>query len=422
MKEKKIHIWLIVCILSVSGFLLSGTVSLAASATISLTEPGKVVKSGDTFTVVVLIESSEEIGNVEAFVSFDTKMVSFKSGGLYATGGDGLVMISDWNSSGESKRKKYPLTFEAKKNGTCKFEVENDASIYDSSEVSMSVSSVNLSMEIGETKKTAEQETVNNPEVKEQTKDKGVYPALETLTISDGILAPLFEPEVYEYKVVVDSTVDKIGVSAIPKNKGDKVVISGNEALQEGKNEIVISLTSSLGRTKKYTIEVTKNASKESDESVEKEKLSGIHCNKEDGKIKLTQFMALTIEEANEDELLKGYEKTSLRMDGITVPAYMKSNDWKSKLFLLYGTDEEGNTGFFQYNSATKTIQPYQLDGTSEDKTEQTDSSNDNMQLIVVIVILGIVCTILSVILALQFVKKKAVDDEDDDIFKDFKY
>lgn len=422
MKKRKIHIWVIVCILSVSGFLLSERISLAASATISLTEPKEVVKSGDTFTVMVLVESSETIGNIEAFVSFDTKMVSFKSGGLYATGGDGLVMISDWNSSGESKRKKYPLTFQAKKNGTCKFEVENNASVYDSSDVSMSVSCVNLSMDIGEVKNDKE-ETVENPEVREQTKDKGVYPVLETLTLSDGILAPLFDPEVYDYKVVVDSSVDKIGVSAIPKNKGDEVKISGNETLKEGKNEIVISLTSSLGRTRKYTIEVTKSASKEESDTDDKTKSGGIHCKEESGKISLTQSTVLTVEEAKEEDIPSDYEKTSIRIDGISIPAYMKRNDMKSTIFLLYGADSEGNTGFFQYDSEKKIIQPYQGNDKIKDNTENgQDTSSANMQLIVVIVILGIICTVLSVVLTLQLIKKKDNSKDDDDIFKEFKY
>lgn len=422
MKKRKIHIWLLVCILSFSGFFLSYGKMLAASATIYLTEPKEIVKSGETFTVIVVVQSSESIGNVEAFVSFDKDMVSFQSGGLFATAGDDLVMIRDWDTSEESTRKKYLLTFKAKKDGECKFETSNDASVYDATtKETMSVSCVNLSMQIGGTK-TDEPETVDNPEVKENSTGKGAYPILETLTVSDGILAPLFEPKTYQYKTEVNSTVQALEISAIPENKGDTVTIEGNEDIKEGKNKVTITLTSSLGRERIYTIEVIKN-NQAKDVPAENTEDGSIHCTKEDGAITLTQSLKLIIKNPDKSFIPTGYEQTSIRIDGISIPAYMKAEDLKADTYLVYGTDQNENTGFYQYNRLTKTIAPITNEVKNNNNTNTENTMEANFQLIIVIVVLGIICTILSVILALQFLKKRQTAvDEEENFFDDWKY
>lgn len=422
MKKGKIHIWLLVCILSFSGFFLSYGKILAASATIYLTEPKEIVKSGETFTVIVVVQSSEEIGNVEAFVSFDKEMASFQSGGLFATGGDGIVMIRDWDTSQESTRKKYPLTFKAKKDGECKFEISKDASVYHaSSEESMSVSCVNLALQIGEIKRS-EPDPIENPEVKENTTEKGIYPTLETLTMSDGILAPLFEPKTYQYKTEVDSTVENLEISAIPENKGDTVTIKGNEDLKEGKNKVTIILTSSLGRERTYTIEVIKN-SKENDVSKHETEDGSIYCTKEDEELTLTQTLKLTIKTPNKSIIPMGYDRTNLRIDGVSIPAYMKAEDMKADTYLIYGVDGKGNAGFYQYNRLTKTITPIGKEVENKNTSSNTeDTTETNFQLIIVIILLGIICTVLSVILALQLLKKPQPVVEDDNLFDHWKH
>lgn len=423
MKKRKIHIWMLVCLLSFSGFLLSYGKTYAASATISLTEPKEVVKSGDTFTVIVVIQSSEPIGNVEAFVSFEKDKVSFESGGLFATAGDGLVMIRDWDKSDESTRKKYPLTFKAKKDGECRFETSNDASVYDAAtQETMSVSCVNLNLMVGGTKNESE-ETVEDPEVKEKTTDKVSYPSLETLTVSNGILAPLFEPEIYQYEIEVDNKVESLKISAVPKDKGDKVEIEGNENLEEGLNKVTITVTSAFDRTRVYTIQVTKNDEKPVNEEEENTDTSEIQCTKQGDVLTLSQTLKLTVETPDRDDIPLGFEQTSIRIDGQSVPAYMKAEDLKADTYLIYGTDQNGNTGFYQYNRLTKRMEPMSSHvGNADSYSQPSDTLEANFQLIIVVFILGVVCIVLSVLLALQLFKKRHIAEEENNMFDEWKY
>lgn len=81
---------------------------------------------------------------------------------------------------------------------------------------------------------------------------------LSGLTVSSGTLSPAFNPNTTSYKVNVPNGTTKLDVNAITGDPNAKVVISGNNNLSVGKNNIVIEVTAEDGTKKVYTIEATR--------------------------------------------------------------------------------------------------------------------------------------------------------------------
>lgn len=324
--------------------------ALAASAVVSLSTGEAEVLKGDTFSVTVTVESADDIGNVELFVVFDSSKVSFIDNGKYTIGGDGLVLISDWNDSADSTRKKYMLEFEAKKKGTCKFSVGDQPAIYlADSEEQMSVSSINMSVDV----------------VKKQT-----------------------EPEVEK---------DTQEVTVTEKPVSEQMTESQNATVEEdGENS-----------------------------NIETEPEVGIHTLETEDGIVITQYTKLMVKKVEDDALVpNGYMKTSIRLGEMPVIVYIPENDMGSEVYLVYGTDGMGNTGFYEYNRVENTIKKYVADYDGDTSGDSVEVVSANFQMMTAIIILLILCAVLSVSLVLQRMKKRQIrmpdEDIDTDLFKDY--
>ncbi len=81
---------------------------------------------------------------------------------------------------------------------------------------------------------------------------------LSGLSVSSGTLSPAFNPNTTSYKLNVPNGTTKLDVNAITSDPGAKVVISGNNNLSVGKNNIVVEVTAADGTKKIYTIEATR--------------------------------------------------------------------------------------------------------------------------------------------------------------------
>lgn len=81
---------------------------------------------------------------------------------------------------------------------------------------------------------------------------------LSSLSVSGQTLSPAFNSNTTSYKVSVPNNITKLDVSAIAANSNAKVVISGNNNLSVGKNNIMVEVTAEDGSKKVYTIEVTR--------------------------------------------------------------------------------------------------------------------------------------------------------------------
>lgn len=81
---------------------------------------------------------------------------------------------------------------------------------------------------------------------------------LKSLKVDVEGLSPEFDKNITEYYLIVDLTIEKVNVEAVPEDEKSKITITGNSDLQEGENTIKILVKAENGNTKTYTINITK--------------------------------------------------------------------------------------------------------------------------------------------------------------------
>ena len=87
---------------------------------------------------------------------------------------------------------------------------------------------------------------------------------LETLAVENYIIEPNYQSNITNYYVEVSNLETFVNILAIPEDVNSKVLISGNEKLDFGTNNVTITVTASNGITKKnYNIEIYKRNKEE---------------------------------------------------------------------------------------------------------------------------------------------------------------
>lgn len=81
---------------------------------------------------------------------------------------------------------------------------------------------------------------------------------LESLKFSNGVID--FKPEIYKYRMNLDTIVNSVEVTAVPQDKNSKVTYTGNSNLKDG-SEITITVTGQDGSTSTYKVIVVKKES-----------------------------------------------------------------------------------------------------------------------------------------------------------------
>ena len=81
---------------------------------------------------------------------------------------------------------------------------------------------------------------------------------LKILQLNIEGINPNFSPENTQYYLTIPETIENIGITAEPEDSKSTVQISGNNNIQIGANQIIISVTAENGTQKDYTINVTK--------------------------------------------------------------------------------------------------------------------------------------------------------------------
>lgn len=95
---------------------------------------------------------------------------------------------------------------------------------------------------------------------------------LETLAIENTLLYPAFDTTITNYNAEVSNSLEKINLLAIPEDENASVEIKKDDILNEGNNEIRITVTARNGYTKKeYLINVYKRNSEEEEKYIEEQ-------------------------------------------------------------------------------------------------------------------------------------------------------
>ena len=201
------------------------------NATIDVTSSKENVSVGDTITTTVTISSDTPIGYYSYTLDYNPNKLKLLSASSYVV-----------NSPNDSTTKKIKKDFKLKviDKGTSKISVKSYTitSFSDENKINVKINPVTISTE-------GLISTYSNNNY------------LSILKIDNYKLTPTFNKKTLNYKLNLNSDVDKINI--IAKAESDKASVTGDGeiSLLEGENKVEITVTSESGKEKTYTILIT---------------------------------------------------------------------------------------------------------------------------------------------------------------------
>ena len=204
-----------------------------------------------------------------------------------------------------------------------------------------------------------------------------------------------FTPSKTTYDVTVPTDVTEVEVYAIAQSSGAKITGTGKQKLQDGKNELTVTVTAASGATKKYTINVTKetNAQNSTEENTEAKGLSSLKV----GNLELSPKF-----ETNVYEYTAKYDGDDSKIDVKAVttdPKYVVDitgnsdlKDGENIITILVSDGEENNVATYQVTVSKNVVDENKLQKEQEDAKKQEEQRKLVMiGAIVVAVILAII-------------------------------
>lgn len=325
----------------------------AASADLSFFAEEPEVEAGREFALTLEISADMTIGDFEGYFTYDADIVEYTYGPACITGGDGYLKISDINAAPTSGLRSYVMTFTAKKRGMCEFRMSGIPVVYAyESGNSMSVMSEPYQLLV------------------RAAADASSNARAAALRVSPGNLVPAFSPDVTEYEVELDASVERIIVSAVAADSKALVSISGNESLSDGDNDVNVTITAEDGTVCVYHIlakrlgagSVLPVPTEEPDGDGEgggaqKEPEKPFYLS-EDGTMLCGNYRYRLTDELAGIMIPQGYEADYLLVGGESITAYMTSR--QSEYCLLVLENEAGEVGLYRFDRKEYTIQRYE--------------------------------------------------------------
>lgn len=294
-------------------------------------------------------------------------------------------------------------------------------------------------------------------------REKSTNNNLKSLSVEGYTLSPEFNADTLEYTVELEASVEKIMVNAEKADSYASLSGGGEITVSEGDNRIEIKVTSETGKEKVYVINAVVKDSNPITTTVNDKKLTVVKkassltkpdlfeetkikinemevpafyneatkttlvgLRDEKGKIELyiydqdknsyqkyltlvgTEFHLIQKEAKGIPE---GYQKVTKKIDDIEYTAYQKD---KSDFLLLYGTIlENGNEGWYSYDTKEKTLQRYNKDIVESITKEYQDIQDTDHKVIIGLAVLSSVLALTTMILALRKPRIKKVNNKE---------
>lgn len=148
---------------------------------------------------------------------------------------------------------------------------------------------------------------------------------LKSLSVSSGTLSPEFKKDVTEYKVEVENEIKKIKINAIANDKEATIKGAGEKTLKVGKNSYGIVVVAENGKTKTYTVVVTR---KEEDPVF----------------VTIDDVKYQVVRDLKEVEIPKNFKETTIKIEDKSVMALY---DEITKFTLVALKDENSNVKLY---------------------------------------------------------------------------
>lgn len=296
----------------ISLFLLMPSIVYANnSATIDITSSKENVSVGDTITTTVTINSDTPIGYYSYTLDYNPNKLKLLSASSY---------IVDSPNNNNTKKIKKDFKLKVIDKGTSKISVKSYAitSFSDENKINVIINPVTI-----------------NTEGLISTYSNNNY--LSTLKIDNYKLNPTFNKKTLNYKLNLNSDIEKINIVA--KAESDKASVTGDGeiSLLEGENKVEITVTSESGKEKIYTILITVK-----DENPIK--------------VKINDKEYTLVKNISALEIPEGYKAVKIKIDSKEVGALYSDI---TKYTLVGLKDENGNIRLYIYDEENNTYTLY---------------------------------------------------------------
>lgn len=327
----------ILCAVALFTGISKPVTAYAATGTISVTPDKGEVTVGENVTVDIYVKSTHEIYNGDFILTYDSSKLQFVStdgttGGSY----DGAINFQIMMMGNFSTEYRTKVVFKAIQTGTVNFGISDGYTFVENSgnapsyiKMTVSTSSLKIS-DVGSGDAT-----------------------LSSLSVVNYGLAPDFSPGTTSYKSYVGTDVTSVNISAIATQaaKGARTEVSGpTDALQYGTNIVTITSYAPNGSSMIYTIEIIR-ANPEPETEPEETEPAGEEIN-----ITINGNVYIILASFEKELLPEDYRIDLVTISGMDVMAAV--ND-KTKLTLVYLTDEEGKESFFIYSADDNSYREY---------------------------------------------------------------
>lgn len=402
-----------ICSVLFAIVLIGNKDAFAASATISFGTDVSSIKAGQTFTVTIIVDSSDaSIGNVEATVLYDDDMLEVISSDDAVSGDAGLLKINDDNDEeSQGGVKNYSITFKALKKGSVNFTVSENPKVYQyENGEAMSVSAKTATINVG------------------ASADANADSTLKVLDVNEGTLDPEFDPAVVAYKVSVPYETEKLYIDAEATDvEKAKVTVVGNSNLKVGANSVMITVTAEDGSSTDYKINVFRETQ---DDTIEPGTIEAVIADKgfnvykdSDNNAFIQNGATYQVIDVDDSTVIPaGYIKTKYNMKGqVTITAYTLENDDDYDFMLVYCQNvDTKDTGFYQYDKVEKTLQRYTgavsgVNNVSASKNSAELANNQKLTIALVVSALSAIVIILLILLIKSFIKIKGMKSDEID-------
>ena len=336
MKRIKRILMFISVLVMCTAFIPVNTVKAEESASVSISSASGTV--GNTVTITVTINASDDIGGAFIYVSYDNSIIKPVSGG-----NSGVVTFGFTDGSAYGTSASTQLEFEIIGVGTTTMSVTGASQI-----VCINGDSANVQ---------------SSSSGKVTAKAPASYSSdntLKSLQISPGTLSPAFSPDRTTYNATVDADVTELVVSAAANDSAAKISISGRR-MDPGSNTTTITVTAQDGSVKKYIIYTTRleagqEATTEAESKTEAVTEDASQAVNNDGTVTIDGRKYSVVKDYSGITIPDGYQEIDYDYNGQKINAV---KGIKTGLILMYLESEDGKGGFYIYDETAKTFSPY---------------------------------------------------------------
>lgn len=403
-------------LLCLFGMLLIPMTAKASSGVIQLSATKEEVTKGSNVSVICQVTSDASFLDTSFTLTYDDSILTFLSGGKKVSGGNGTIHVSSVGNSDVTTKKTFSLQFEAKKAGISPISLDGTAKVTDAEGNAFSMSSNNLSITVKKKgSKSAKSTTAKETEVPKVTPvpQYSTENRLKSLRVNAISMTPEFSPDIKDYNVSVDCDTSVLYMSYVMQDEKSRVLLKGNENLSEGKNTVIVRVTSESGVVNDYRLIVTKESEAETKEREGKAVREGsaftflVHKNGDKVLIQ-NSYEFEVLDPSTVQDVPAGYEQTSIQLNGITVPSFTMSNDLDNNYLLFYLKGPSGENGWYQYDREEKTLQRYT--GTMVERVNRGVATG-GMASLSTYVLVGIIVVLIVILLVMLIVMLKMASD-----------